>query len=185
MLADTAVRFWVLDSNRLDAEQLVWFDRELSGSTADWKIAFFHHPIYSSGRYSWAALARRRALEPILVKNGVDVVLAGHEHLYERLVPQNGVMYFTSGAAGSVRVGDLRPSRVIASGYDRDLSFMLVEIAGDTLYFQAINRTGETIDSGRLTKRKETKGTRADPQSAAPSIGTPPPTAAHHYTQPK
>jgi hypothetical protein len=185
VIADTAVRFWVLDSNRLDAEQLAWLDRELSGSKADWKIALSHHPIYSSGRYSWAALARRRSLEPVLVRNGVNVVLSGHEHLYERLVPQNGIMYFTSGGAGSVRVGDLRPSRVTAAGYDRDLSFMLIEIAGDTLYFQAINRVGETIDSGRLTKKRDSKDTRADPQSVAPSIGTPPPTAERHQTQPK
>jgi hypothetical protein len=79
-------------------------------------------------------------------------VFAGHEHLYERMAPQSGVMYFVVGASGSVRVGDLRPSRYQAVGYDRDLSFMLAEIAGNAMYFRALNRLGETIDSGRIAK---------------------------------
>jgi hypothetical protein len=113
-----------------------------------------HHPLYSAGRYGLTSIVRRRELEPIFIRNRVDVVFAGHEHLYERLTPQGGVVHFISGAAGSVRTGDLKPSPILAKGYDKDLSFMLVEIAGDTLYFQTINRTGETIDSGHITKKK-------------------------------
>ena len=54
--------------------------------------------------------------------------------------------------SGAVRVGDLRASSYQAKGYDRDLSFMLVEIAGNALYFRAVNRRGEIVDSGKIVK---------------------------------
>jgi hypothetical protein len=99
-----------------------------------------------------SSAARRSTLERVLVEHEVDVVFSGHEHVYERMRPQSGVMYFVVGASGSVRVGDLRPSAYQAAGYDRDLSFLLVEILGDTLYFRAVNRLGETIDRGKIVK---------------------------------
>jgi hypothetical protein len=151
-LAGDRVQFFALDSVNLDDEQLIWFDRQLSESKADWKIVFFHHPIYSSGRYAGSSAARRSTLEQALIEHQVDVVFAGHEHLYERMSPQSGVMYFVVGASGSVRVGDLRPSRYQAFGYDRDLSFLLVEIAGNAMYFRALNRLGEPIDGGKIAK---------------------------------
>ena len=40
------VRFFALDSNYVDDKQLEWLDRELAASGSDWKIAFFHHPLY-------------------------------------------------------------------------------------------------------------------------------------------
>jgi 3',5'-cyclic AMP phosphodiesterase CpdA len=151
-LAGDLVQFFALDSVNLDAGQLSWFDRQLSESKAEWKVVFFHHPIYSSGRYALSSAARRSTLEYALIEHQVDVVFSGHEHAYERMAPQSGVMYFIAGASGSVRVGDLRPSPYQAKGYDRDLSFMLIEIAGDALYFRAVNRLGETIDGGKIVR---------------------------------
>jgi 3',5'-cyclic AMP phosphodiesterase CpdA len=152
--ASTSVRFFVVNTNSLDSDQLDWLDRSLAGSKADWKIVYMHHPVYTTGRYGLTSIVRRRALEPILIRNRVDAVFAGHEHVYERLVPQGGVMYFISGAAGAVRMGDVKPAGILAQGYDKDLSFMLVQIAGDTLYFQTMTRTGETVDSGHVKKGK-------------------------------
>jgi 3',5'-cyclic AMP phosphodiesterase CpdA len=153
-LVGDRVRFFAADTVNLDADQVVWLDRQLSESKADWKIVFMHHPLYSSGRYAFSSSLLRSTLEQSLIEHAVDVVFAGHEHLYERVIPQSGVMHFVNGAAGSVRAGDLQPSAYQAKGYDRDLTFMLVEIAGDTMYFQAINRVGETVDSGKVIKRK-------------------------------
>ena len=45
----TVVRFFALDSNYMDRQQIEWLEKELSNSASDWKIAFFHHPLYSSG----------------------------------------------------------------------------------------------------------------------------------------
>ena len=147
-VAGAAARFFVLDSRSLDPEQLTWLREQLAASGSNWKIAYFHHPIYTSGRYQSGARALRIALEPILIGGNVDVVLSGHEHIYERIAPQHGISYFISGAAGSLRIGDVRPSAIVARGYDRDYHFMLMEISGNELYFQAISRQGETIDAG-------------------------------------
>ncbi len=151
-IAGAGVRFFVLDSRTLDPDQLEWLRKGLASSGSRWKIGYLHHPIYTSGRYQFAARALRSALEPILVAGDVDVVLSGHEHLYERLKPQHGITYFTSGAAGALRVGDLRRTDLTAKGFDADNHFMLMEITGDELYFQAISRAGATIDAGVITK---------------------------------
>ena len=80
-------------------------------------------------------------------------MLSGHEHVYERVHPQNGIAYCVSGAAGSLRPGDVSPSPITARSFDTDYHFMLMEIAGAELYFQAISRAGVTIDAGVITRR--------------------------------
>jgi predicted phosphodiesterase len=152
-LAGAGVRFFVLDSRSFDPSQLVWLRNELAHSGTDWKICYFHHPLYTSGRYTTTARFLRIALEPILLEGNVDVVLTGHEHFYERMQPQRGIAYFISGGAGSLRKGDIRrSSSIMARGFDTDFHFMMMEVSGDTLYFQAISRTGETIDAGAITR---------------------------------
>jgi calcineurin-like phosphoesterase family protein len=151
-LAGAGARFFALDSRSFDRDQLAWLRTELKDSSSRWKIAYFHHPLYTSGRYQAGARALRGALEPILVEGDADVVLSGHEHFYERLVPQRGIAYFISGGAGSLRRGDIRPSPWDARGFDTDFHFLMMEISGDELWFQAISRTGATIDAGVLTR---------------------------------
>ena len=79
-------------------------------SHAEWKIALMHYPLYSSGRYTLRARRQRFALEPSLVAGGIDVAFSGHEHLPQRSRLQDGVLHFISGGAGSLRVGEARPS---------------------------------------------------------------------------
>ena len=146
------VRFFVIDSNYLDPAQIKWLEKELSESGSDWKIAYFHHPLYTTARRG-PEVELRAVLEPLFVKHGVDVVFTGHEHIYERLHPQKGIYHFTVGGAAKLRKGDTRPSPLIAARYDRDRSFLLAEIAGDSLHFQAINRKGATVDKGVLARR--------------------------------
>lgn len=149
-LTRTSVQFFMLDTEMLDNTQLEWLDRELGKSEARWKIPVFHRPIYTSGRYSRPARIFRSLLEPVFLRHGVRVALSGHEHFYERTLPQRGITYFVSGAAGSLRAGDARPSPLTASVFDTDFSFMLFEVAGDELFFQAISRTGHSVDSGTI-----------------------------------
>jgi predicted MPP superfamily phosphohydrolase len=146
------VQFFVIDSNYFDPKQLAWLEKELANAGADWKICYFHHPLYSSGSFHGSSNELRAVLEPLLVKYGVQVVFAGHEHVYERIKPQKGIYYFTEGAAGELRAGDLRDRGLTAVGYDRDRSFLAVEISGDDLYFQAVSRTGVTVDSGTIRR---------------------------------
>jgi hypothetical protein len=146
------VRFFALDSNYMDRDQLAWLQRELSASSSEWKIAFFHHPLYSSGRRHGPSLELRELLEPLFLQHQVTLVLAGHEHFYERIKPQKGIYYFVSGAAGQLRRGDIRRTEQTAKGYDQDNHFVLMEISGDQLYFQAVSRTGLTVDSGLIQR---------------------------------
>ena len=150
------VRFFALDSNYVDDKQLDWLGKELAASGSDWKIAFFHHPLYSSGETHGSADVQRELLEPLFVKHGVDVVITGHEHFYERIKPQKGVTYFIIGSSAKLRKGDLRKSGMTASGNDSDYAFMLVEIDGDDMYFQAISDKAVTLDSGHMRRAEAT-----------------------------
>ncbi len=148
------VRFFAINSSYFDAEQLEWLRDELSRSDERWKICFFHHPIYSSGGRHGPDLPLREQLEPLFIQYGVDAVFTGHEHFYERIKPQNGIAYFISGAAGKLRKGNIRTSDITVTGFDRDRSFMILEIVGDRMHFQTVSRTGLTIDSGEVSDRE-------------------------------
>ena len=157
---DSSVRFFALDSTYLTVEQIRWFEKEVTESRSDWKIAFLHHPVYTSGRYGLAARGIRLALESTFVNGGVDVVFSGHEHIYQRAELQRGVLYFVTGGAGSLRLNDAKPSPAIARSYDQDYHFMLGEITDEGFFFQAINRMGETVDAGALRPTGDTTDRR-------------------------
>jgi hypothetical protein len=146
------VRFFALDSNYVDKSQLDWLDKQLAGSGSEWKIMFFHHPLYSSGETHGSAELQRGLLEPVFVKHGVNLVLTGHEHFYERIKPQKGIQYFIIGNSAKLRKGDLSKSDLTLFGTDREYAFMLMEIAGDELFFQTINEKGQTIDTGSVRR---------------------------------
>jgi hypothetical protein len=147
------VRFFALDSNRVDKNELAWLENALKTATEDWKICYFHHPLYSDGGRHGSSVDVRVLFEPLFVAYGVNVVFSGHDHIYERLTPQKGIYYFVEGASGELRKGDTRRSAMTASAFDQDQSFMLVEINGNQLSFQTISRTGTTVDSGNLPRQ--------------------------------
>ena len=150
------VRFISLDSNYMDKKQLDWFEGELKASGSAWKIAYFHHPIYSSGEKHGSNLELRNAIEPVMVKYGVDVVMTGHEHFYEHIKPQQGINYFIIGSSGQLREGNIGKTELTAKGFDQDNTFMLAEIAGDDMFFQVISRMGKTVDSGSIKRAERT-----------------------------
>ena len=152
------VRFFVLDTNQLDPKQQAWFDEALQRPDDQWRICLFHHPIYSDGGRHGSDVSLRVILEPLFVKYGIDVVFSGHDHVYERLKPQKGITYFVSGSGGQLRRGDVRPSGLTAAYFDQDQSFMLVEVAGNEMFFEAVSRSGATVDSGVI--HREPVGSR-------------------------
>jgi len=161
------VHFFAIDSTYLDPKQLAWLEKELASSGSDWKFAYFHHPLYSSGGRHGSDTALRDQLEPLFLKYGVDVVLAGHEHFYERLKPQKGIHYFISGGAGKLRKGDVG-GEFTEKAFDTGFHFMIFELLDDRLHFQVITDQGKTVDSGIIERRKvDTK--------AAPSVPAAPP----------
>ena len=158
------IRFFALDSNYMDPEQLEWLEKELKASGSDWKIVFFHHPIYSSGEKHGSNLELRKVLEPVLIRNGVDVVLAGHEHFYERIKPQKGINYFIIGSSAKLREGNIAKTELTVKGFDADNVFMLADIAGDNMSFRVITRKGTVVDSGTIRRaekaRKQSSGSK-------------------------
>lgn len=150
------VAFYALNSNYMDKKQVQWLESELAKDTSEWKVCFFHHAPYSSAKKHGSDMQLREVVEPIFVKYGVDVVLTGHDHIYERVKPQKGIYYFVTGAGGKLRTGDLnRASALTEKAYDRDMHFMLFEVAGDEMHFQTISRTGETVDTGVIVRRRK------------------------------
>lgn len=146
--ADKNARFFVLDSNQMDPRQLAWLEGALKQSSDPWKICYFHHPLYSDGGRHGSEVELRVVLEPLLTKYGVNVVFSGHDHVYERTKPQRGITYFVAGSSGELRKGDVKPSALTAAYFDQDQAFMLVEVAGDDMFFQTRSRTGRIVDSG-------------------------------------
>jgi predicted phosphodiesterase len=142
--------FFALDSNYMDSEQIDWLERQLQSTSTPWKICFFHHPLYSDGRFHGPDLDLRAHLTPIFQKYGVNLVFSGHEHVYERIKPKDGIYFFVIGNSGELRYGNLKVTADTAAGFDTDSSFLFAELDGDTLYFQAISRTGRVVDSGAL-----------------------------------
>ncbi len=148
------VAFYALNTNYMDKKQVDWLNNELAKDTTEWKIAFMHHPPYSSGGKHGSDKQVREVVEPIFLKHGVNVVLTGHDHFYERVKPQKGIYYFVSGAGGKLRPGDVKKNSPLTDkAFDKDMSFMLIEIAGDQMYFQVLSRTGETVDSGLIARQ--------------------------------
>jgi hypothetical protein len=150
------VSFYALNSNYMDKRQVDWLKDKLPADTAAWKIAFFHHPPYSSGGKHGSDSNLREIIEPLFVRYGVNVVFAGHEHFYERIKPQQGIYYFISGSGGKLRKGDVKEgSPLTAKSYDRDMSFMLIEIDDKQMHFQVITRTNETVDFGVIPNQRK------------------------------
>ena len=145
------IEFFMLDSTDFDSTQTTWLENSLRASKAAWKIAVFHHPIYSSGTKHGSALALRKQLEPIFIRFGVNVAFSGHDHVYERTKPQHGIQYFVTGGGGRTRRGDVDPrSAIRATSFDEDNHFMLIEVDDKQVSFQAISEAGAIVDSGSI-----------------------------------
>jgi hypothetical protein len=144
---DGLAQFFALDSTHIDAGQLGWLEEELRKSAARWKIAFFHHPLYSTCLKHGSSLHLRACLEPLFVKYGMNVVFSGHDHVYERLKPSQGVYYFVTGAAGQLRKGNInREDPSFEAGNDSVNSFVYAAVGRDSFVVNAIGLNGEKLD---------------------------------------
>jgi 3',5'-cyclic AMP phosphodiesterase CpdA len=147
------VDFFFLDSStplatgEKSAEQLAWLDAALAGSTAPWRIAVMHHAPYSSSAKRGSNLELRAAVEPLFIAHGVQLVLTGHDHTYERTTPQDGVTYVVTGAGA--KLSDVGRSDFTAAA-EKVLQFVMIEVDGNELSFRAIDKTGLVFDEVTL-----------------------------------
>ncbi len=100
------VAFFALDSNYMDPKQLQWVEENLRNSQGKWKICFFHHPLYNDGRHHGPDTDLRTQLLPLFQRYGVNAVFSGHEHVYERMKPENNISYFVLGNSGKLMPHD-------------------------------------------------------------------------------
>ena len=158
-----SVRFIALESTYPELKQIVWLEKELKDAKEDWKIVYFHHPLYSSAGRHGSDTQLRDKLEPLLVAYNVSVVFTGHDHIYERIKPQKDIVYFVTGSGGKLAPGDLdRNSPITAKGFDTEQAFLVAEIIKDEMTFNAVSRSGKVIDSGKIIRRQ---GNRPIPAS--------------------
>jgi hypothetical protein len=168
-----SVRFFALESTYMQPDQVKWLGDSLAAAGEDWKIVFQHHPLYSSGVTHGSDMRLRSVLEPLLIKNGVKVMLTGHDHLYERTNPQHDITHFVAGAGGKLRPGDYVPNQPFSARvFDRQNSFIAMEILDDLLVFNAIAADGTIIDSGRILRVAPKPGEL--PAAAPEQPATPP-----------
>ena len=143
------IEFFALDSNAMNLQQVAWLDQNLKCSEARWQVVYLHHPLYSSGRHG-SNFQLRRKLENILVVGGAELVFAGHDHHYERTVPQFGVIHIVTGAAAKLRPVDTSRFTVVS---ESQLHFVRVDATESTMAVKAINVDGELIDEFSIAPR--------------------------------
>lgn len=138
------VHFAALDTESAIGPQIEWLDADLAASPLPWKIVYLHKPPYSSGEHG-SDVGLRAALAPILARHGVQLVLAGHDHDYERIAPQDGVSYIVTGGGGrGTRPVGASPFTAFATDV---IHYVYFEVTGDELVLHAIDATGTEFDS--------------------------------------
>jgi 3',5'-cyclic AMP phosphodiesterase CpdA len=143
------VHFVALDTERLVPEQTVWLEHDLATNELPWVVVYLHRPPFSSGEHGSDHRAREE-LAPIFERFGVQLVLAGHDHHYERTVPLNGVTYFVTGGGGR----GVRPTATSSfTAYSEAvIHFLLVEVEPHELRVHAIDGTGREFDAVRVLR---------------------------------
>ncbi len=138
------VHFVALDTEADYRTQIEWLDRDLEANKLPWKIIYMHKPPYSSGMHG-SDTTLRTLLAPVLKRHGVQLVLAGHDHNYERIKPQDGTAYVVTGGGG---VG----TRSVGTSSFTDLSEDVIHViygavGPDEMVLHAIDATGREFDS--------------------------------------
>lgn len=138
----------VRDEQEAD-RQVAWIDEALAAASSPWRVVCLHHPVHSSGRHGPTALLRER-LEPVLVDHRVDLVLAGHDHHYERTQPIDGITHVVSG--GGCKLTGVQPRDFSVVALSR-LQFLRVHATRDELVARCVGVDGEVLDSFALQPR--------------------------------
>ncbi|MEZ6194697.1 MAG: metallophosphoesterase family protein [Planctomycetota bacterium] len=168
----SSVEFFMLDTNRPigpETPQYRWLDGALAASTARWKIACHHHPVWTSDDDDYGDTHRHpvppgdpdaRALIPLYEKHGVDLVFYGHVHGYERSRPirgdhvdeDHGVVYLQSGGGGG-RLDRVATSRRWHAAKIRcDHHFVMLDVQRDRIEIRAHDIEGRLFDQTSIEK---------------------------------
>lgn len=139
-----SVHFVALDTEADYKTQARWLADDLAKTSLPWRVVYLHRPPYSSGSHG-SDTGLRRALAPVLEAGGVQLVLTGHDHDYERTTPQRGVHYIVTGGGGRGTYGVDRSDFTAFS--EAVIHFVYVEASSDELVVHAIDARGAEFDS--------------------------------------
>ena len=169
--------FIALDSNEnlsTTTLQYEWLEEQLQRTTADWVICFFHHPLYSDSSHGDDQVLQFY-LAPLFEEYGVDLVLAGHDHSYQRSYPLRagraidgsmepdfvdpGAPIYVITAGGGAALYSLFRSLRMASVAAR-YHAVIFDIEGNELRMSALGIGGEVFDSMSIRKTIPVDGGR-------------------------
>lgn len=148
--------------------QHAWLSQALGDSTAAWKIVQVHHPVMSViSKVHYRHTSRLPGdLGPLLAKHGVDLVVAGHEHWYERSKPLNdaGTVQLTVGGGGGALYPFPYPQSTWSQTRDVDFGHVDFEVRGDDeLVGRYRTRDGRVEDTFVLRNRTPSGWKAGDP----------------------
>jgi len=139
----------VLDTEKIDDRQIAWAEADLAAAASRWTIVLSHRPPFSGGSHGDDREVQEAFL-PMFVRHGVDLVLSGHDHHYERSRAIDGVVYVVTGGGGrGTRDVGQSDTAVFA---ERVAHFVYLQVEGDRLELHAIDARGNVFDSTRIDK---------------------------------
>lgn len=143
------VRIVALDigvEGRSGSDQFAFAERALAEGAARGMlmVVALHFPPYSSGRHG-SQKEVQRIIVPLARRYGVELVIAGHDHDYERTVPLDGTTYVVSGSAGAP-IRPVDPQWFTAEARTEP-HYVLVDVEGDQIVLRAVNLQGDTFDT--------------------------------------
>jgi hypothetical protein len=142
------VHFFVVDSDSREpdgrsatSDQADWIRERMVASNMPWQIVYMHHPPYSSGNHGSI-----KQMQWPYREWGADAVLAGHDHLYERLIV-GGLPYFVNGLGGRDKIYNFgTPLPGSMARYNDDFGAMNVVACLETITFEFFTREGVLVD---------------------------------------
>lgn len=137
------LEIFVLYSENFNQAQRDWLEEALKASSARWKIVALHRPLYSSGLHG-SARALRLSLEPLLTQYKVALVLAGHDHEYERLEAK-GITHIVSGGGGAY-LRDFFLVQPQSKVRKVSPNYLILEATAEKLSVTALNDKNEVLD---------------------------------------
>ncbi|MCU1418885.1 metallophosphoesterase [Mycetocola sp.] len=146
-----SVRVIVLDSNQVENdEQQEWLRSTLSERVpkGTWTIVAMHHPPYSAGQHG-SDMAVRERWCPLFAEFKVPLVLAGHDHDYQRSLPQDGVTYIVSGAGATLRPAGRADFTSVSTS---TLHYLDLQADREKLVGRAIDQEGGILDTFAISR---------------------------------
>lgn len=155
--------FYSIETNHTRSEQTDWFRDTIARSRTPWDIPFLHAPLYSSGMHGGTGYVRR-TFEPIFNEHGVAVVLAAHDHNYERTEPINGTVYMVAGTGCCLR--DVGRSGFTAVAFSEP-GVLIGEVTPTEMTLRFVHADGRVLDEATVPVDLPEREAQAAPAGAS------------------